>query len=252
MEARDVALGFGAATIMQDITVAFPKGTITALVGPSGSGKTTFLRSLNRMNDKVRGFWKRGSILLDDDEIHGGNVDPLILRRRVGMVFQRPNPFPMSIQDNVVAGVKAHRMAKRHEFKDIAETYLAQVGLWHNISDRLGDSPFRLSGGQQQLLCLARALAVEPEVLLLDEPTSSLDPRSTEAVEELVRRLTPELTVIIVTHNLAQARRLSDNTIFFYEGHLIETGPTAELFERPKRIETARYLGAEDLSGRVN
>jgi phosphate transport system ATP-binding protein len=252
MEARAVALGFGVATIMQDITVAFPRGTVTALVGPSGSGKTTFLRSLNRMNDKVRGFWKRGSILLDDEDIHGPNADPLVLRRRVGMVFQRPNPFPMSIQDNVVAGVRAHRMAKRSDYKDIAETYLAQVGLWHNISDRLTDSPFRLSGGQQQLLCLARALAVEPSVLLLDEPTSSLDPRSTEAVEEMVRRLTPELTVIIVTHNLAQARRLSDNTIFFYEGRLIETGPTAELFERPQHVETARYLGAEDGPGRAN
>jgi phosphate transport system ATP-binding protein len=204
------------------------------------------------MNDKVRGFWKRGSILLEDEEIDGGSLDPLILRRRVGMVFQRPNPFPMSIQDNVVAGVRAHKMAKRSEYKDIAETYLAQVGLWARISDRLSDSPFRLSGGQQQLLCLARALAVEPNVLLLDEPTSSLDPRSTEAVEELVRRLTPELTVIIVTHNLAQARRLSDNTIFFYEGHLIETGPTADLFERPQRIETARYLGAEDGPGKSN
>jgi len=252
MEARDVALGFGTATIMEDITVSFPKGTVTALVGPSGSGKTTFLRSLNRMNDKVRGFWKRGSILLEDEEIDGGSLDPLILRRRVGMVFQRPNPFPMSIQDNVVAGVRAHKMAKRSEYKDIAETYLAQVGLWARISDRLSDSPFRLSGGQQQLLCLARALAVEPNVLLLDEPTSSLDPRSTEAVEEMVRRLTPELTVIIVTHNLAQARRLSDNTIFFYEGHLIETGPTADLFERPQRIETARYLGAEDGPGKSN
>jgi len=251
MEARDVALGFGTATIMEDITVSFPKGTVTALVGPSGSGKTTFLRSLNRMNDKVR-VWKRGSILLEGEEIDGGSLDPLILRRRVGMVFQRPNPFPMSIQDNVVAGVRAHKMAKRSEYKDIAETYLAQVGLWARISDRLSDSPFRLSGGQQQLLCLARALAVEPNVLLLDEPTSSLDPRSTEAVEEMVRRLTPELTVIIVTHNLAQARRLSDNTIFFYEGHLIETGPTADLFERPQRIETARYLGAEDGPGKSN
>lgn len=252
IEARNVALGFGGTTIMQDISTAFQKGTITALVGPSGSGKTTFLRSLNRLNDKVRGFWKRGEIFLDGEEIHAGGVDPLILRRRVGMVFQRPNPFPMSIQDNVVAGVRAHKMAKRNELKDIAETHLAQVGLWHHISDRLNDSPFRLSGGQQQLLCLARALAVEPEVLLLDEPTSSLDPRSTEAVEELVHRLTPGLTVIIVTHNLAQARRLSDHTILFYEGHLVEAGPTAELFNRPQRIETARYLGAEDISGTLS
>ena len=243
MGADDVSIGFGAATVMSDITVEFPAGTVTALVGPSGSGKTTFLRSLNRMNDKVRNFWLRGRISLDGVDINGPAVDPLVLRRRVGMVFQRPNPFPMSIQDNIVAGVKAHKMAKRSELRDIAETQLAEVGLWSAVADRLDDSPFRLSGGQQQLLCLARALAVKPEVLLLDEPTSSLDPRSTEAVEELVRRLTPELTVIIVTHNLEQARRLSDNTICFYEGRLVETGPTVDLFERPQRPETARYLG---------
>jgi phosphate transport system ATP-binding protein len=241
--AHDVSLGFGSTTVMQDITVNFPKGSINALVGPSGSGKTTFLRSLNRLNDKVPGFWLRGSICLNGEDINRSSVDPLVLRRKVGMVFQRPNPFPMSIMDNVVAGVRAHKMAKRSELRDIAETRLAEVGLWSRISDRLDDSPFRLSGGQQQLLCLARALAIEPDVLLLDEPTSSLDPRSTEAVEELVRRLTPELTVIIVTHNLDQARRLSDNTIFFYEGRLMETGPTAQLFDSPQLLETKRYLG---------
>ncbi len=245
MAARDLMLGFGSTTVMRDITVAFPRGTITALVGPSGSGKTTFLRSLNRMNDKVRGFWKQGDITLEGEDIHAASVDPLVLRRRVGMVFQRPNPFPMSIQDNVIAGVKAHKMARRSQLRDVAETYLAQVGMWSAVADRLNDSPFRLSGGQQQLLCLARALAVEPQVLLLDEPTSSLDPRSTEAVEELVRRLTPQLTVIIVTHNLAQAKRLSDNLILFYEGRLVETGATKELFERPRRQETARYLLGE-------
>ena len=238
-----VALGFGLTTVMEDVSVTIRRGSITALVGPSGSGKTTFLRALNRLNDRVPGYWQRGEILLDGQDIHGSNVDPLMLRRRVGMVFQRPNPFPMSIRDNVVAGVRAHHLAKRSELRDIAETRLAEVGLWSRISDRLDDSPFRLSGGQQQLLCLARALAIEPEVLLLDEPTSSLDPRSTEAVEELVRRLTPELTVIIVTHNLEQAKRLSDNTIFFYEGEVMETGSTARLFDSPERIETARYLG---------
>ena len=245
LSSREFTVGFGAATIMSDVTVAFPSGSVTALVGPSGSGKTTYLRSLNRMNDKVRNFWRKGEIRLGDQEIHGREVDPLVLRRRVGMVFQRPNPFPMSIQDNIVAGVRAHRMAKRNELRDIAETRLAEVGLWSAVSDRLNDSPFRLSGGQQQLLCLARALAVEPEVLLLDEPTSSLDPRSTEAVEELIGRLTPRLTVVIVTHNLAQARRVSDYTMFFQDGRLVETGRTEELFERPKSPETARYLGAE-------
>jgi len=245
MGAVDVSLGFGRTTVMRDITVDFPAGSITALVGPSGSGKTTFLRSLNRMNDRVFGFWKRGEISFNGESIHSRAMDPLVLRRRVGMVFQRPNPFPMSIQDNIVAGVKAHKMADRKRFRDIAETALAEVGLWSHVAERLNDSPFRLSGGQQQLLCLARALAVQPDVLLLDEPTSSLDPRSTEAVEELVRRLTPKLTVIIVTHNLAQARRLSDNTIFFYQGRLVETGPTVQLFEHPVHRETARYLGSE-------
>lgn len=246
MDSQGVSLGFGSTTIMRDITVGFPKGTITALVGPSGSGKTTFLRSLNRMNDRVRGFWKQGTISLYGDDIYSNTVDPLVIKRRVGMVFQRPNPFPMSIESNVVAGVKAHRLAKRSAFRDIAETYLAEVGLWSHVAERLSDSPFRLSGGQQQLLCLARALAVNPEVLLLDEPTSSLDPRSTEAVEELVRRLTPELTVVIVTHNLAQARRLSDNMIFFYEGRLVEEGSTAQLFDHPQRVETANYLGGTE------
>ena len=245
MHAHQVSLGFGGTTIMQDISVGFPRGTITALIGPSGSGKTTFLRSLNRMNDKVRDFWHHGQISLYDDEIYSPAMDPLVLRRRVGMVFQRPNPFLMSILDNIVSGVKAHRMAKHSDLRDIAETRLAEVGLWSHVADRLHDSPFRLSGGQQQMLCLARALAVEPEVLLLDEPTSSLDPRSTEAVEELVHRLTPGLTVIIVTHDLNQARRCSDNTIFFYEGRMIETAPTVELFTRPERAETARYIGGE-------
>ncbi len=239
----NVSLGFGATTIMQDITVNVRRGTITALVGHSGSGKTTFLRSLNRLNDRVPNFWRRGEIRFDGQDIHGPNGDPLVLRRKVGMVFQRPNQFPMSIMDNVVAGVKAHHMAKRSQLRDIAETRLAEVGLWSKISDRLDDSPFKLSGGQQQLLCLARALAIEPTVMLLDEPTSSLDPRSTEAVEELVRRMTPELTVIIVTHNLEQARRLSDNMILFYDGSLLESGPTSQLFDAPQRLEPARYLG---------
>lgn len=242
---RDVSLGFGPQTILQDVSVNFPVGTITALVGPSGSGKTTFLRSLNRLNDRVPNFWRHGEVCFHDRDIHGPKVDPLVLRRKVGMVFQRPNPFPMSIEDNVTVGIRAHKLAKRSEFHDLAETRLAEVGLWSHVSDRLSDSPFRLSGGQQQLLCLARALAVEPEVLLLDEPTSSLDPRSTEAVEELVRRLKPQLTVIIVTHNLAQAHRLSDRTVFFYGGRLIESGPTSELFEHPQQPETARYLGGD-------
>jgi phosphate transport system ATP-binding protein len=169
-----------------------------------------------------------------------------VLRRRVGMVFQRPNPFPMSIRDNVVAGARAHRMAPRREHAAIAERYLREVGLWNAIADRLGDSPFRLSGGQQQLLCLARALAVEPDVLLLDEPTSSLDPVTTEMVEELLRQLGEKLTIVIVTHNLAQARRVAQTTAFLYNGILVEAGDTQQIFEAPNEPETVSYV-----SGRI-
>ena len=240
-----LSMGFGRTTVLSDVDVDIRRGQITALVGPSGSGKTTFLRSLNRMNDKVRDYWMTGRVVVDGADIYGRSVDPLVVRRRVGMVFQRPNPFPMSIMDNVVAGVKAHKMVPRSELSDVAETRLAEVGLWAALSDRLNDSPFRLSGGQQQLLCLARALAVKPDVLLLDEPTSSLDPVSTEAVEELLRRLCAKVTMVIVTHNIAQAKRVSDQMIFFYQGRLMEAGPTRRLFESPGRPETARYLGGQ-------
>jgi len=166
----------------------------------------------------------------------------LALRRRVGMLFQRPNPFPMSIKDNVVAGVKAHRIAKGKQLDVVCERRLTEVGLWDAVKDRLHDSPFRLSGGQQQLLCLARALAVGPEVLLLDEPTSALDPITTEAIEGLLRTLTPALTLIVVTHNLGQAMRVSDNTMFFYQGQLMEYAATDDVFNRPQQLDTERYV----------
>jgi phosphate transport system ATP-binding protein len=168
--------------------------------------------------------------------------DLMEFRRRVGMVFQRPNPFPMSIMDNVVAGVRAHKMVPRKELKSVAEARLTEVGLWHAVKDRLGDSPFRLSGGQQQLLCLARSLAVNPEVLLLDEPTSSLDPTTTEKIEALIRSLANRLTVIMVTHDLAQAARIADRTALFFDGRLVEEGPTEQLFLSPKHAETVRYV----------
>ncbi len=176
-------------------------------------------------------------------DVADSDMDPLVLRRRVGMVFQRPNPFPMSIRDNVVAGVKAHGLAPKGELTAVAERYLKEVGLWGAVADRLGDSPFRLSGGQQQLLCLARALAVQPEVLLLDEPTSSLDPVTTEIVEDLLRKLVPEITIVIVTHNLAQARRTANSTTFLYNGRLVETGATEQIFDRPTQPETVSYVG---------
>ena len=242
LESTNLSIGFGDKSVLNDITLKFPNGTITALVGPTGCGKSTFLRTLNRMNDQVRGFWHKGSVKLDGVETYSKAIDPLILRRRVGMVFQRPNPFPMSISDNVTAGVKAHKMAKRRELKEIAEGYLKEVGLYEAVKDRFNDSPFRLSGGQQQLLCLARALAVKPEVLLLDEPTASLDPISTKSVEDLLAKLAPELTIVIVTHNLAQARRIADKAAFFCDGMLVENGDAAQVLEDPTHETTAQFV----------
>ncbi len=242
MEARRLGLQFGDKSILSDVDMRFTRGTITALIGPTGSGKSTFLRTLNRMNDKVQGFRYQGDVHLDGKSIWSADQDLLGLRRRVGMLFQRPNPFPMSIRDNVVAGVKAHRIAKGKQLDVVAEQRLTEVGLWDAVKDRLGDSPFRLSGGQQQLLCLARALAVGPDVLLLDEPTSALDPISTEYVEALLRRMAPALTLIVVTHNLGQARRVSHQTMFFYQGRLVEHGPTTDLFDKPVQPETERYV----------
>jgi phosphate transport system ATP-binding protein len=242
IRADDLTLGFGQHTVLSDITTNVQKGAITALIGPTGSGKSTLLRTLNRMNDKVTGYRHAGDVLLDGHSIWHSNVDLMSLRRRVGMLFQRPNPFPMSIMDNVVAGVRAHKMASRGELREIATQRLTEVGLWDAVSGRLKDSPFRLSGGQQQLLCLARALAIRPEVLLLDEPTSSLDPLATESIEALIRDLTPHITVVIVTHNLAQARRVADSTIFLYQGRMVEHGDTEQVFEHPAHEETARYV----------
>lgn len=243
IDVRDVSVGFGDKTVLSDIGLPVEQGAITALIGPTGCGKSTLLRSLNRMNDKVRGYWRHGHIDFDGKDIAHHDTDLLDLRRRVGMVFQRPNPFPMSIRDNVVAGVRAHGMAPRNQLGSVAERHLKEVSLWGAVAERLDDSPFRLSGGQQQLLCLARALAVEPEILLLDEPTSSLDPITTEIVEDLLRKLAPRITIVIVTHNLAQARRVAKNTAFLYNGRLVEAGDTAQIFEDPSQPETASYVG---------
>jgi phosphate transport system ATP-binding protein len=238
----DLTLSFGTRAILSNISVDVKRGAVTALIGPTGSGKTTLLRTFNRMNDKVSGYKHVGEVLLDGRSIWHG-VELMSLRRKVGMLFQRPNPFPMSIMDNVTAGVRAHKMASRADMKTVAEQRLTEVGLWGAVKDRLKDSPFRLSGGQQQLLCLARALAVSPDVLLLDEPTSALDPGATESIEALIRALAPQLTVIIVTHNLAQANRVADMTIFLNQGRMVEYGETKQLFENPAEDETARYVG---------
>jgi phosphate transport system ATP-binding protein len=242
MEAVKLDLGFSGRIVLGDVNVALKRGAITALIGPTGSGKSTFLRTLNRMNDRVPGFTRRGDVTYDNESLWAPDVDLLTLRRRVGMLFQRPNPFPMSIKDNVVAGVKAHRIAKGKQLDVVCERRLTEVGLWDMVKDRLNDSPFRLSGGQQQLLCLARALAVGPDVLLLDEPTSALDPVTTESIEGLIKTLTPALSLIVVTHNLGQAMRISDQTMFFYQGALVEHGQTEDVFNRPSHPDTERYV----------
>jgi phosphate transport system ATP-binding protein len=242
LNAVNLTLSFGPRAILSDVNVDVRRGAVTALIGPTGSGKTTLLRTFNRMNDKVTGYRHAGDVLLDGRSIWHPGVELMALRRKVGMLFQRPNPFPMSIMDNVTSGARAHKLTSRSGLRALAEQRLTEVGLWSAVSDRLKDSPFRLSGGQQQLLCLARALAISPDVLLLDEPTSSLDPVATESIEALVRTLVPRLTVVIVTHNLAQARRVADRTIFLNRGRMVEHGDTAQVFEQPAQEETANYV----------
>ncbi len=242
LSVQDLTLSFGQRAILSNVNVDIKRGSVTALIGPTGSGKTTLLRTFNRMNDKVSTYKHTGDVLLYGHSIWHSGVDLMTLRRRVGMLFQRPNPFPMSIMENVVAGTRAHRMVARSGLRQVAEEHLTAVGLWGAVKDRLKDSPFRLSGGQQQLLCLARALAINPEVLLLDEPTSSLDPNATDNIETLVRTLTPGITVVIVTHSLAQANRVADETIFLNQGRLVEHGETKQVFENPAEEETANYV----------
>jgi phosphate transport system ATP-binding protein len=242
LAAVDLTLSFGNRAILSNIYANIQRGAITALIGPTGSGKTTLLRTFNRMNDKVTSYRHTGDVVMDGRSIWDPAVELMSLRRRVGMLFQRPNPFPMSIMDNVIAGARAHKLSGRDGLKEIARQRLAEVGLWDAVATRLKDSPFRLSGGQQQLLCLARALAISPDVLLLDEPTSSLDPNATQSIEALLRRLVPELTVVIVTHNLAQASRVADRTIFLNRGRLVEHGETRQVFDHPAEQETASYV----------
>jgi phosphate transport system ATP-binding protein len=242
MSAIRLTLGFGQNTVLTGVSVDFAPGKITALLGPTGSGKSTLLRTLNRMNDRVSGYRRDGDVTLNGLSIWSPAVQPMALRRKVGMLFQRPNPFPMSIMDNVVAGVRVQGRVPRGRLRGIAEQRLRQVGLWDAISGRVNDSPFRLSGGQQQLLCLARALAVGPGVLLLDEPTSSLDPVTTASIEGLIRGLVPDITVVIVTHNLAQARRVAHRTVFLNRGRLVEQGDTEQIFGNPAEEETAQYV----------
>ena len=233
---------YGPKQALHEITLTMPARSITALIGPSGCGKSTFLRSINRLNELIIGARAAGRILLDDDDIYAPGRDVVSLRQRIGMVFQRWNPFPKSIYDNVAYGPRINDSPSRAKLDEIVETSLRRAALWDEVKDRLRQSALRLSGGQQQRLCIARALANEPEVLLLDEPASALDPIATQRIEELLYELKQELTVVIVTHNLQQAGRVSDYTAFFYLGRLVEADATNRIFTSPREAQTEAYI----------
>jgi phosphate transport system ATP-binding protein len=234
---------FGGHRAVHDVSLLFPAHTVTAIIGPSGCGKSTLLRCLNRMHELTPGATVVGEVLLDDLNVYARDVNPVELRRRVGMVFQRPTPFPtMSIYDNVAAGLKVNGKRPRRQLDDAVERALQQAALWDEVKDRLPTSALALSGGQQQRLCIARAIAPEPEILLLDEPTASLDPAGTQRIEELCHALKRLYTIVIVTHNMQQAARVSDYTAFMYLGRLIEVGRTDEIFTKPKVEQTEAYI----------
>jgi len=242
VSAEHFSFWYGEKQALKDINLSFPPRTVTALVGPSGCGKSTFLRSINRMNALLPGVRHEGTIRLDDTDVYSREMQGVVLRRRVGMVFQRWNPFPKSIYDNVAYGPHINGIRKRSDLDAIVESALQRAALWDEVKDRLRQSALGLSGGQQQRLCIARALANEPEVLLLDEPASALDPIATQKIEELVYELKRELTIIIVTHNLQQAARVSNRTAFFYLGQLVEDGPTDRMFTKPSNERTEAYI----------
>ncbi len=243
METRDLSIYYGTNAGVKGVSLPIHDHRITALIGPSGCGKTTYLRALNRMHDLNPIVRIEGDVLLDGESIYAPKVDPVVIRRRVGMVFQRPTPFPtMSIFDNVVAGLRLIGVKDRRRLAEAAERALDQAALWDEVKDRLREPAVGLSGGQQQRISIARALAVEPEVLLMDEPTSALDPISTQAIEDLLVRLKEQVTVVIVTHNMQQAARVSDYTAFFLNGEMIEFGPTEKIFTNPADERTEAYI----------
>jgi phosphate transport system ATP-binding protein len=242
IEARDFNLFYGQKQALFDVSLKIEPRSVTALIGPSGCGKSTFLRSINRMNDSITGTRHTGSMLLDDEDIYARGTEVVALRQRVGMVFQRWNPFPKSIYENVVYGPRINGVTSRSQLDDIAEDSLRRAALWDEVKDRLRRSALGLSGGQQQRLCIARALANRPEVLLLDEPASALDPIATRKVEQLLHELKSELTIVIVTHNLQQAARISTRTAFFFLGKLVEADSTDRMFTRPREERTEAYI----------
>jgi phosphate transport system ATP-binding protein len=234
---------YGKFTAVKGVSLAFPPNRVHALIGPSGCGKTTFLRTLNRMHELSEHGWITGRVLLDGEDIYAPRINVMQLRRRVGMVFQRPTPFPtMSVYDNVAAGLRLNRRLPRAELDGVVERALRQAALWEEVKDRLKASAMALSGGQQQRLCVARTIAPTPDVILLDEPTASLDPQGTQRIEELLFELKRDFTIVIVTHNLQQAARVSDTTSFFYLGTMVETGPTRQIFTAPRNEQTEAYI----------
>lgn len=243
METKNLTVKYGDVIGVRDISIPIDRKSVTALIGPSGCGKTTFLRALNRMHDLTRVAKVEGEVLLDSTNIYGEDINPVIIRRKIGMVFQKPTPFPtMSIYDNVVAGLKLVGIRDKNTLNEACEKALKQAALFEEVKDRLDTAAVDLSGGQQQRLSIARALAVEPEVILMDEPTSSLDPQSTLRIEDLIHDLKKDITIIIITHNMQQAARVSDKTAFFYMGDLIEIGDTKTLFTNPSKKQTEDYI----------
>ncbi|HEX4214814.1 MAG TPA: phosphate ABC transporter ATP-binding protein [Candidatus Dormibacteraeota bacterium] len=245
MSVEQLRVAAGRTEILHGVDAAFPESRATAIIGPTGCGKTTLLRCLNRMHDGSREIRVQGRVTLEGVDIYKEFRGVRELRRRVGMLFQRPNPFPQSIIENLSVGPRLHGLVRRRDLKERAEHHLREVGLWDAVKDRLGGSPFSLSGGQQQLLCLARALSVEPSVILLDEPTSSLDPKTTEQIEELLRDIRKRITVIMVSHNLGQVRRVSDSVLFLLAGERVEFADTQTFFESPDDERSRAYIGAE-------
>jgi phosphate transport system ATP-binding protein len=242
VEARNFSFWYGEKQALFDVSLSIPPRVVTAPIGPSGCGKSTFLRSVNRLNELIPGIRHSGEILLDGEDIYSSRMDPGALRQRVGMVFQRWNPFPKSIYDNVAYGPRINGLSSRHELDEVVETSLRRAAIWDEVKDRLRQSATSLSGGQQQRLCIARALANQPEILLLDEPASALDPISTQKIEELLYELSQELTIVIVTHNLQQAARVSGMTAFFYLGRLVEVDATERMFTTPRDERTEAYV----------
>ena len=237
----DLELYYGNFKALNDINIEIPENEITAFIGPSGCGKSTLLKSLNRMNDLIEGCKITGKVLLDGEDIYKG-MDINVLRKRVGMVFQKPNPFPMTIYDNVAFGPRTHGVRSKVKLDEIVEKALRDAAIWDEVKDRLKKNALGMSGGQQQRLCIARALAVQPEVLLMDEPTSALDPISTSRIEDLALELKKEYTIVMVTHNMQQAARISDNTAFFLLGDIVEFGKTEDLFSMPRDKRTEDYI----------